>query len=423
MKVAVFGLGNVGLVAALCLLHEGHEVTGVEVSPWKIDSLQKGEVYLHEKGLKELLIQHKERFKLTSNANEACDADCFIICVGTPSLIDGEVHLEQVKSTFLALSEIMKEDKESVIILRSTVPPGTVRSLVLPILQSSRKSFQLIYHPEFLREGSAVNDYLQPNLHVIGLENPGSQIPCAKIFNKAANIRLVSFETAEMLKYMNNSFHALKVAFVNEISSLANSFSVDVNALVDSFLTDDKLNISREYFKPGYAFGGPCLTKELKAINYLSKSKKIEVPLISSILPSNEEHIFRTLQNIKKINPSKILFFGVSFKEGTDDLRSSPILDLINHLHGGPTYLRKKEIFIRDNEIVLTMKPELSRHHLMKSCENLPQDIGLVVLGSFRPDENDGKWLCSYNGPVIDLSFYGDELKLKNKTIKGYEVT
>lgn len=421
MKIAVFGLGNVGLVAALGLCEQGHKVTGIEVSAGKVEWLLNSKVYLHEKGLQELLEKHKNIFFPSVNSQDAKDSECFIVCVGTPSQIDGEVYLGQVRQTFEDIVKVMSASQETVIIFRSTVPPGTVRSLVLPILQASQKPFRLIYHPEFLREGTALKDFLEPNLHVLGYE--GGELPCPELFNNASEIKIVTFETAEMLKYVNNSFHALKVSFINEIASLASTFSVDVPSLVDAFLADTKLNLSSKYLRPGYAFGGPCLTKELKAINYFSKDKHVEMPLLSSIISSNEEHIFRTLKNIEKINPARILFFGVSFKQDTDDLRSSPIVDLINLLQRGPSYLKKKEIFIRDNEIVLTMKPELDRHRLVRSCNELPDDIGMVVLGSFRPLEEDRKWLESFKGPVIDLSFYADELNLKTQIIKPYEVT
>ena len=308
MNIAVLGLGNVGLVSALCLSDKGHDVIGVEINQEKVESLKKNIPYILEDGLEDLILKNKSKINFTTNINDCGSSDIYIICVGTPTSIDGSVYVGQVVETLKELVRFLKNKDKKTIILRSTVPPGTVENEVLPIIKKSGIDFEFIYHPEFLREGSAVKDFLEPNIHVIGLE--ADNISCDELFEDAPTVKKVNYATAEMIKYLNNSFHALKVSFINEVASVASAYDVNVSELVDCFLADKKLNVSEKYLKPGFAFGGPCLVKDIRGLNTMAQSKNIKVPLIDSILKSNEAHLMRVIKVVNSINPKNILLFG-----------------------------------------------------------------------------------------------------------------
>ena len=403
MKIAVFGLGNVGLVAALGFCERGHEVVGVEISEMKVEKLKSKSLYIEEAGLPELLDKHQNRIQFTTTLTSLESIDAVVVCVGTPTQLDGSVYLGQVKETIQYISSLVGERKVS-LVLRSTIPPGTIRRYITPILEN-KQNLVFFYHPEFLREGSAVQDFLQPNMHVVGVDDPAQDLGSREIFFGTDNIKVVQYESAEMLKYLNNSFHALKVAYINEIASVASSYDVNVNELVDCFLSDTKLNISEKYLRPGFAFGGPCLTKDVSALDFLAKEKHIEAPILSSIIPSNNRHLFRSFSAIEKMNPKSIVFFGASFKEGTNDLRSSPMMDLINMLQKRPSYIPKKEIYVRDNSVALN---ELKGREVCKTAfevSELPEKCDLIVLGAMELNEEDLAYIARHEGNILDLGF------------------
>tara|TARA_B100001971_G_scaffold183531_1_gene181597 strand:+ start:18864 stop:20129 length:1266 start_codon:yes stop_codon:yes gene_type:complete len=421
MKVAVFGLGNVGLVAALGLSEHGHDVIGVEISREKVEKLISKKLYIEEQGLAELLERNQHRISFTRSLDSLGGIDAVVVCVGTPTQLDGSVYLGQVIDTIQEISRLAGELKLD-LVLRSTIPPGTIKKHLLPILKNN-ENISLYYHPEFLREGNAVEDFLYPDMHVVGVHDPKRSYTLGKLFSGTDNIKLVEFESAEMLKYLNNSFHALKVAYINEIASISSGYGVNVDELVDCFLSDTKLNISTKYLRPGFAFGGPCLTKDVSALDYLAKEKHIEAPIIASIIQSNNRHLFRSFSAIEKINPKTIVFFGASFKEGTNDLRSSPMMDLINMLQKRPSYIPKKEIYVRDNMIALE---ELKAKEVCRPAFNtseLPDKCDLLVLGAMEPTEGDLEYIENHEGHILDLCFNKNYTAPKSLKLKmAYDV-
>jgi len=421
MKIAVYGLGNVGLVAALGFCEQGHEVIGVEINEDKVTQLIENKIYIKEKGLNDLLSKYKDRIKFKTKLETLSGVDTVVVCVGTPTQLDGKVYLGQINDTVGEIVNLIDENKKIDFILRSTIPPGTIEKLVKPVI-GTNKNITLYYHPEFLREGSAVEDFLFPELHVVGIEPGISTDSRNKTFLNTENIKFVGFKTAEMIKYLNNSFHALKVSYINEIASIASSYDVNVEELVDCFLSDKKLNISEKYFKPGFSFGGPCLTKDVSALSYLAKDKQIDAPIISSILESNNKHLFRVLGIIEKLNPKSILFCGISFKEGTNDLRSSPMIDLINLLQKRPSYISKKEIYVRDNDLALAEIKRFDSCEAIYSFKDLKADCNVVILGTHKANEEDKKYLENYKGIIIDLGYNKNfEINKNNKIYKAYE--
>lgn len=420
MKIAVFGLGNVGLVAALGLCEQGHEVLGFDINPDKIQTLRQGRTYLFEKGLDELLIKHKHRFTPSLESENLRGIDCFYIAVGSPALPDGNVSLEQVSSTCDEISRLMINNPNCIVLLRSTVPPGTVESLVLPKLEASGVQFDLIYHPEFLREGSAIEDFLRPDIHVVGVGTSGLPPMAKELLANCDRVFKVPFKSAEMLKYFNNAFHALKVTFANEMAVLARAMQVDVEPLFEAFLADTKLNISEQYLHPGFAFGGPCLTKDVAALQHLGLRHKIQTPVLNAIVPSNQAHIRRTFELIEKFRPLKIVVFGLSFKSGTDDLRASPVVELVQMLISRPKYLPKREVWVvESNEMKLSMGSD----DLYRS-EKIPAvKPDCIILGSRELDEEQANWVKSQNCRIYDLCLTGSASQLSGRdVVLPYEV-
>jgi GDP-mannose 6-dehydrogenase len=420
MKIAVLGLGNVGLVAAVCLSDLGHIVYGIDISDSKINDLQAGNCYIHEPKLADLLKKNIATFTPTLSLKEVGPVDCFTVCVGTPAMADGEVSLEQVRSTFEEIAKHLHICSKPLVVLRSTVPPGTVESLVLPILQEAQTDFNFIYHPEFLREGNAVADFMSPELHVIGMENPKEDIPHPELFSNASNVIRVPFRSAEMLKYLNNSFHALKVVFANELASMASAMQVPIEPLFDCFLSDTKLNISASYLKPGFAFGGPCLTKELAALQHLAQKHQVSTPLINAINQSNEAHLLRLVKSIERHKPQRIVVFGLSFKQDTDDLRSSSTLELVNFLKRQPSYLPKREFWILDHALAMKNLKHKDSFHTFTDIPDVRPD--LIVLGSHRLSSNQVDWIVQQECKIYDLCLTGLPAPLqKMKVSKPYE--
>lgn len=382
--LAIFGLGHVGLVTAICLAEQGYDVIGIDSSLEKIDRLNNNELYIFEKNLEELFHKNKHKLKFSNNSQDALKAEELIICVGTPSLVDGSVDYTHILNVIDEIKDLCtKSEKIKNIIIRSTVQPGTVRNVLKPRLKGSL--LNIYFYPEFLREGSAVDDFLNPNLSVIGIDNKTETLIESQILKEAKYLKKVSYETAEMIKYKSNSFHALKVAFANEVASVAKEYAVDTDDLFEIFTADEKLNISSAYLKPGFAYGGPCLTKDLKGFNDLAIKKGIDTPLMKSIATSNESHLFRFIKEIETIRPKKVLFSGVTFKTGTNDLRNSPIIDLLNLYAKKPSY-SSREIHILESENVFdSVSSQLAgqKYKLIKENEKLDDDYDLVVIGSF----------------------------------------
>ncbi|MFQ5585124.1 MAG: nucleotide sugar dehydrogenase, partial [Calditrichia bacterium] len=343
MRIAVFGLGYVGCVSAACFAREGHQVIGVDVNPEKVEIINSGKNPIIEPGLDEIIQEAVAdgRLRCTSDYKEAVsNADISLICVGTPSEKNGGINLGFIYRVAEQIGDALQTTSHyHVVVIRSTVMPGTVEKAVEIIKNASGKSpgvdFGACSNPEFLREGSAVKDFYQPPYTIIGEWDQKSGDHLAKLYeNIDAPMIRTKVRVAETVKYANNVFHALKVAFANEIGTICKEEGVDSHLLMDIFTQDTKLNLSPYYLKPGFAFGGSCLPKDVRALNYLAKRKDLNTPLLSSLMPSNEAHIRRAIDMVLSYDKKRIGILGISFKGNTDDLRESPMVEVVESLIG-----------------------------------------------------------------------------------------
>jgi GDP-mannose 6-dehydrogenase len=343
-SISVFGLGYVGSVSATCLASKGNRVLGVDVNAAKVHAMDSGQSPIVEAGLGEILAQANKACHLhaTTSATAAVhQTDISFICVGTPSLRNGKLDLSGVERVCQDIGEALRtKNTFHWVVLRSTVLPGTTDNVVLPALEraSGKKAgsdFAICYNPEFLREGTAMKDFFHPPFTVLGARDISQLEPLRELYAFAnAKVFETSVTTAEMVKYVCNAFHAVKVSFANEVGVLAKQLGVDTEEVTKIFTSDTSLNISPAYLSPGFAFGGSCLPKDLRALVHCAKQNDLRVPLLESILPSNTEHIERVVENILRTGRRKIGVLGLSFKAGTDDLRESPLVYLVKRLLG-----------------------------------------------------------------------------------------
>ncbi len=342
--ISIFGLGYVGAVSVACLADNGHNIIGVDVNPTKIEMIDKGHSPIIEEGLGELLKKGVDagRIRATSDQVQAVhDSDISFICVGTPSNPNGSLNLTYVRKVSEAIGQaIASKDGYHVVVARSTMLPGSTEEVVIPALEESsgKKAgvdFGVCFNPEFLREGSSIKDFYDPPFTVIGTADEKAGNAIAELYSMLdAPLMVVPIKEAEMVKYANNAFHALKVAFANEVGNICKQQDIDSHKVMNIFVQDKKLNLSPYYLKPGFAFGGSCLPKDLRAILYHCRHFDVQLPVMESILPSNRKQIDVAIQMIKKTKSRKIGVLGFSFKAGTDDLRESPMVDLIEYLIG-----------------------------------------------------------------------------------------
>ena len=344
MKVSILGLGYVGCVSAACLVKDGNEVVGVDVNPVKVELLASGKSPIVEPGLNELIEQFVENGRLQVSTDVLFaiqNTNVSLICVGTPSNDNGSLKLDYVKNVCREIGEALaKKNDYHVVVVRSTVLPGTVEELLIPILeQSSGKKagldFGVCMNPEFLREGSAIKDYYKPSYVVIGELDQKSGDVIANLYKDIdAPAFRVPIRTAEMVKYVSNAFHALKIAFANEVGSLSRAQGIDGQRVMEIFCADTQLNISATYLRPGYAFGGSCLPKDVRALLYRAKELDVDCEVLNSVLPSNQKQIEHSVKMVEKTGKKKVGFLGLSFKPDTDDLRESPAVILAETLLG-----------------------------------------------------------------------------------------
>jgi GDP-mannose 6-dehydrogenase len=344
LTVSVFGLGYVGSVTAACLASVEHRVIGVDVSPAKVEALGAGRSPIVEARMSELLADGYQRGLLRATTDAAVavrDSDISFVCVGTPSLRSGKLDLGYVERVVREIGAVLKQKKSHhVIVLRSTVLPGTTESLVIPAVEQASGlrngvDFAVCYNPEFMREGSAVADFHQPPYTILGAQNPKHLALLRELYSTVPGPFFeTSIQVAEMVKYVSNAFHALKVSFANEVGTLCQHLGVNTEAVTKIYTSDMKLNISPAYLSPGFAFGGSCLPKDLRALAYRAKELDLALPLLDSILRSNAVHVDRAVDAVLRTNKKKIAFLGLSFKAGTDDLRESPQVQVIKRLLG-----------------------------------------------------------------------------------------
>lgn len=359
MNISILGLGYVGCVSAACFAQDGHHVIGVDVNPIKVEIINAGHSPIIEAGLADILSEAVQNGLLTATSDtlEAiAKTDLTFVCVGTPSAGNGNLDLRYIRRVTQSIAEGLEQKKKHhVVVFRSTMLPGSMESVIIPILEgiSNRKvgkDIGLVYNPEFLREGTAIHDFRHPPKTVIGEWDSDSGDIVAGLYSKLdAPLVRADIRTVEMVKYADNAFHALKIAFSNEIGTICDRAGIDSQHLMDIFCLDNKLNISRAYLRPGFAFGGSCLPKDLRAINYLARSFDLNLPLLNAILYSNDEHKQRALDLILAQEKKRIGFLGLSFKEGTDDLRESPSVELIERLIG-----KGYTVFVYDRNVSLS---------------------------------------------------------------------
>ncbi len=349
-SISVFGLGYVGSVTAACLAHKGNHVIGVDSNPAKVKALESGRSPIIEARLDELVSEGRRACRLdgTNDTKFAVrSSEISFVCVGTPSLRNGKLDLSHIERVCREIGEGLRH-KESYhwVVLRSTVLPGTTESLAIPTLETASgkqagADFAVCYNPEFMREGTAVADFFEPPYTILGAADPKHLVLLRNLYDWATGrVFETSLAVAEMAKYVSNAFHALKVGFANEIGTLSKQLGVDAQAVTEIFTSDTRLNISPAYLTPGFAFGGSCLPKDLRALEYRSKELDLRLPLLTAILPSNAEHLERAVEAVLRTGGKRVALLGLSFKAGTDDLRESPQVQLAKRLLGEGYQLR-----------------------------------------------------------------------------------
>jgi GDP-mannose 6-dehydrogenase len=344
MKVAIFGLGYVGCVTAACLARNGVEVVGVDVNPLKVDQLNAGESPVLEPGLDELISKAVANGNLNATLDgrsAVLETDVSLVCVGTPSNSNGSLDTSHVESVCAEIGQALAGRSDwHLVVIRSTVLPGTVEERIIPLLEQhsgleAGDSFGVCVNPEFLREGTAIEDYFAPSFVVIGESDPRSGETLERLYEPVSAPRFrTTIRTAEMVKYACNAFHAIKVAFANEIGSIARQNDVDGGQVMEIFCADTVLNVSSAYLRPGFAFGGSCLPKDLRALLYRATEQDVQVPLLEGALASNQVHIQRGIDLVERSGCKRPGVLGLSFKNGTDDVRESPAVVLIETLVG-----------------------------------------------------------------------------------------
>jgi GDP-mannose 6-dehydrogenase len=357
MNISLFGLGYVGVVSAACLAEDGHSVLGVDPLASKVDMINRGQSPIVEKDIGPMVEKQVAlgRLRATRQAGEAVQwSDLSMVCVGTPSLPNGALDLSHVEAACAEIGlALAHSTSHHTVVIRSTMLPGSLRDLVIPTLEKhsgkrAGEGFGVCINPEFLREGSAVWDYRHPALTIIGHTDETSAQTLASLYaGVQAPLVKTQAEMAEMVKYTSNIWHALKVSFANEIGHLCKKLGLDGHALMDTFCMDQKLNLSASYLKPGFAFGGSCLPKDLRALHYKARSMDLDLPLLAAILPSNERQVERGYRMIRAQGRQRIGFVGLSFKSGTDDLRESPLVEVIERLLGKGHDIRVFDRFVQ----------------------------------------------------------------------------
>lgn len=397
VRLAVVGLGYVGTVTAACFAHRGVRVQGVDLDESKVEALAAGRAPFFEPGLAELLNEAVDTGRLgatTDLPRALLDANVWLIAVGTPSGVDGDADLRAVHRVVSTMrSAIRASSSLPLIVLTSTVPPGTSESLVLPTLEQDGleegKDFHFVYSPEFLREGSAIADFVEPERTVLGTRSEESRVAAESFFSIVDDrLELVTLSTAEFAKYTDNTWHALKVGFANEIARVGYEMGVDPRAAMELFTRDHRLNISRAYLSPGFAFGGSCLPKDVRTLVVRAKAAGVEVPLIASILDSNDAHVHLAVRRINALDFDNIVIVGLAFKSGTDDLRESPTLPLVRRL-----LVPGREVRVFDPEIdptklrganALQLQRDLPEHREILSQDLTVVDAAQVVVVTQR---------------------------------------
>lgn len=398
MKISIFGLGYVGAVSAGCLATDGHEVIGVDPNLTKVDLINQGVTPIIEKDIGDMIAATVKsgHLRATVDVRDAVlGSDMSLICVGTPSQLNGNLDLSHVRKVCEQIGAAIKEKSGfHVVVARSTMLPGSMSAVVIPTLEaaSGKKAgvdFGVCNNPEFLREGTAVYDYYHPPKTVIGESDERAGALLVELYAKMdAPLVRTDVETAEMVKYTDNTWHAVKVAFANEIGNICKAVGIDGHKVMEIFCQDTKLNLSSYYMKPGFAFGGSCLPKDVRALTYKARSLDLELPLLNAILPSNEKQVEKGLKMIMDKGARKVGILGFSFKAGTDDLRESPLVDVIEHLLGKGYELKLYDKNVNlaaltgaNQDYILNHIPHISKL-MVNSMEEVLAFADTIVIGN-----------------------------------------
>src|SRR5882757_8203654 len=419
MKLSVWGLGYVGTVSAGCLAQEGHEVIGVDSEPTKVDLINAGKSPIIEKDIGRIIEQQVAAGRLSATVDAAVaveQTDLLLICVGTPSRGNGDIELKYVRHVCEQIGAALRNHHGApVVAIRSTMLPGTMRDVVIPTLEacSGRRAgveFGVCINPEFLREGTAIHDFFNPPKTVIGELNQASGDLVASLYSRLdAPLIRTGIETAEMVKYADNAWHALKVGFANEIGNVCKELEVDSHRVMDIFCQDTKLNLSSYYLKPGFAFGGSCLPKDLRALLYKAKMLDVPLPILAAVLPSNELQIERAVQTVINHGSRKVGILGFSFKAGSDDLRNSPVVELTERLLGKGFELRIYDSNVRlasihgaNRDYILHRIPHISGL-MVSSIDEVLEHANTIVIGNAAPEFGDIPRRLGLRQTLIDL--------------------
>jgi GDP-mannose 6-dehydrogenase len=420
MNITVFGLGYVGSVSAACLARNGHQVIGVDVNPDKVAMINAGQSPIVEPGLGDLISEMRANGRLratTCTAEAIADAHAALLCVGTPSLPHGRPDVEAIDHVAREIgSAIGPRDEPLTIVLRSTVLPGTTERVLQPALRSGLNTelgsrIRVAVNPEFMREGSSLVDFDEPPMVLVGTDDPAAAaLVRAMYVGVRAPFVQTSLRTAELVKFASNAYHGLKVCFANEIADLATALGADGNEVMKIFALDKKLNVSAAYLRPGFAFGGSCLPKDLRAIVWAARANDIEVPVLSAVLPSNEGQIQTAIDRILALRKKRIGVVGLAFKPNTDDLRESPVVTLVEALIGKGCQVR-----ILDRNVNIARLTGANRRYiegeiphiaslLCESVDEVLEGAEVLVIGSATDDAVRATGEAASDCVVIDLT-------------------
>ena len=398
MRLSIFGLGYVGAVSAGCLARDGHEVIGVDPTPTKVQLINEGKTPIIEPELDEIIgtAVREGRLTATDDVKEAIQgSDLSFICVGTPGQLNGNLDLRHVRHVCEQIGTALWDKTDfHIVVVRSTMLPGSMRSVVIPGLEyrsgkTAGEEFGVCINPEFLREGSVVHDFYHPARTLIGETDRRSGDMLAQLYERVdAPLIRTDFETAEMVKYTDNVWHALKVSFANEIGNLCKQLGIDGHRVMDIFCQDTKLNLSPYYLKPGFAFGGSCLPKDVRALTYKARSLDLNLPVLDAILLSNEQQIQRGIRMILDKGNKRVGILGFSFKEGTDDLRESPVVEVTERLIGKGCEIRIYDRNVKlaslvgaNRDYILNRIPHISKL-MVDSVEDVMSFAETIVIGT-----------------------------------------
>ncbi len=411
-QIAVIGLGYVGCVTAACLANLGHRVIGVDRDTHKVENVLSGKAPFYEPGLEELVRNTVASGRLsasTSSEEGLRHADVALICVGTPSEKSGNLGLDQLRRVVADIVELLpKLSKPLIIAIRSTVFPGTCEEIVESAVRD-HPQVRVVSNPEFLREGTAVRDFVDASFLVVGGKDPAAVKRVADLYGPlSVEPCLVSLRTAEMIKYACNAFHAVKISFANEIGALSSELGVDGREVMDTLCKDAKLNVSAAYLKPGFAFGGSCLPKDLRALVFRANRLDLKLPLLESALPSNQHQLERAITAVLALPAERIGVVGLAFKENTDDLRESPVISLLEQLIGKgrsvrvfDPHIRLDNIYGANRNFILNAIPHIGRL-LDNSLEDLLSWASYLVVTQ-KPSSEVAAQIAASGLPILDL--------------------